>query len=217
MLRSAMETGDTGVISRDTVYKSSSSAPVTKASPGASPPEVAASTDANRPQDQFALAYDELRRMAELWFRGQPIEHTLQPTALVHEAFLRIAKSDGQYRDATHLLATVARAMRQILVDHARRRGADKRSPNRTRVMLIEEALGSSEDEPGVDVERLHDSLERLRVLSSRQADIVELRYFGGLTVKETADVIGVAPRTVKLDWQFARAWLHGQLSRSPE
>ncbi|MEM7165059.1 MAG: ECF-type sigma factor [Planctomycetota bacterium] len=158
-------------------------------------------------RDLFPEIYGELRALANVWFRSQPSNHTLQPTALVHEAFLRLSKGEpGKVYDRTHLLATVARAMRQILIDHARRRGASKRGGNLARVQLDSVALATEDQQ--LDFEVLHEALRELEKLNPRQADIVELRFFGGLTIEETSEVLGVAPRTVRHDWQFARAWL---------
>lgn len=161
----------------------------------------------------FSLVYEELRGIAKCWFRNQPLNHTLQPTALVHEAYLKIAEGSGsRFQDRTHLLATVARAMRQILVDHARRRKAYKRGGDRSRVQL--ESVGLTVPGESLDFEDLHQALQRLEGFNERQSKIVELRFFGGLTIEETARHLSVSPRTVKLDWQFARAWLLNECQR---
>lgn len=151
------------------------------------------------------LVYEELRGIAGRHFRDQPAGHTLQPTVLVHDAFLRLTSSRNRdWNDRAHLLAVAARAMRQVLVSHARERGAQKRAGNRTRLTLQPGTVLEGE----VDVLQLEDLLERLASLSERQARIVELRVFGGLTIEETAQALDVGVTTVKDDWHFARAWL---------
>ncbi len=147
--------------------------------------------------------YAELRQLAHRWFRSQPADHTLDPTALVHEAYLRLAAAEP--RDRTHFVALAATAMRQILVSHARRRNRLKRGGGWQRV-----ALAGVSDDPGneIDLEALQEALTVLERLHPRHARLVDLRYFGGLSIDECARVFGIAPRTVKLDWQMARAWL---------
>lgn len=172
-----------------------------------------------RPGEIFGRVYGELRRIAEQWFRMQPAGHTLQPTALVNEAYLRFAKLEGDaFANRAHLLATIAKAMRQILIDHARATTARKRGGGRSRIQLdaIQLAAPSETESEHIDLERLHGCLEKLERLNHRQAEIVELRFFGGLTIDETAQVLEVSPRTVKLDWQFARAWLLSELHEEP-
>jgi len=160
------------------------------------------------------VVYEELRRVAASALRRERSDHTLQPTALVHEAFLRLAGIPAdQWRDRTHFVAIAARVMRQVLVDHARGRSALKRGSADLRVPLegIDAPAASS---PDVDLVTLDDALERLAIVDPRHARIVELRFFGGLTVEETAAVIGASERTVKRDWQMARAWLKRDLAR---
>jgi RNA polymerase sigma factor (TIGR02999 family) len=153
--------------------------------------------------------YPELRAIAARCFRGQPADHTLQPTALVHEAWVRIAAAadDGlAERDRSHFLALAATAMRQILVDHARRRRAVKRGGGeRPRPLLGHEAITEvvRDDLPEIDV-----ALTRLAAHDARMARVVELRFFGGLTVPEVARLLDVSVTTVESDWRFARAWL---------
>lgn len=160
----------------------------------------------------FPAVYDELRELARRLFRRQQPDHTLQPTALVHEAYLRLV---DQSRDAvegrTHFFNVAALAMRQILADHARRRRAAKRGGEWARVSLGHVKAGGTRVE--IDLIALDDALTRLARLDERQARIVELRFLAGLTTKETASVIGVSRRTVELDWRMARAWLRLQLS----
>lgn len=162
----------------------------------------------------FAIVYDELRRLAAAALRRERADHTLQPTALVHEAFLRLVDvPEDRWNDRGHFIALAARAMRRVLVDHARGRNALKRGNAEVRVPF--EDVDIAAGEPGdVDLVALDDVLERLAALDARQARIVELRFFGGLTVEETAALIGSSPRTVKRDWQMARAWLRRELAR---
>ncbi len=162
----------------------------------------------------FAIVYDELRRLAASALRRERADHTLQPTALVHEAFLRLVDvPEEQWHDRGHFVALAARAMRRVLVDHARGRNTLKRGKADLRVPF--EGVDVAAGEPtGVDLVALDTVLERLAVLDPRQARIVELRFFGGLTVDETAVLIGTSTRTIKRDWQMARAWLRRELAR---
>lgn len=153
--------------------------------------------------------YGELRAIADDCFRGQAGSHTLQPTALVNEAWLRLA--ERSFCDRRHFVAVAARAMRQILVDHARRRGAQKRGGDARRVTIAEPA--APEGLAQIDVVALDAALADLAEVDPRQARIVELRFFGGLDVAETAEALGVSPRTVELDWRMAKAWLSRELA----
>lgn len=157
------------------------------------------------------LVYEELRAMARSLLARQRRDHTLEPTALVHEAFLRLV---DQTRIAAagraHFLAVASRAMRQILINHAEAKEARKRGGGWKRVTLCESAV--AEPAGCVDMLALDDALKRLEQLDERQARVVELRFFGGMTVEEAATVLGVSPRTVDLDWRMAKAWLIGQL-----
>jgi RNA polymerase sigma-70 factor (ECF subfamily) len=164
-------------------------------------------------QDQLMpLVYQELRRIARNQMRDERVGHTLQPTALVHEAFLRLVDQNRtDWRNRAQFFGVAAQLMRRLLVDHARRRRAAKRSIS---VTLSE---GICERRPGFDqseeILAVHQVLGRLAKLDPRQARVVELRYFGGLSVEETAEAIGVATRTVKLDWAMAKGWLKSRLS----
>lgn len=159
------------------------------------------------------LVYDELRRQAGGLLRRERAGHTLQPTALVHEALIRfLGQGPVPVECRTQFLAIVAQTMRRVLVDHARRRNADKRGSGDTHVELNESLDGRGSDQ--FEVLLVHDALERLAALDPRQAQIVELRVFGGLEVSEVADVLGLSPATVKRDWTSARAWLHRELAR---
>ncbi len=155
--------------------------------------------------------YQELRQLAEACFRGQPVGHTLQPTALVHEAWIKLAEgSPGRWADRTHFLAVAATAMRQILVDHARGRAAQKRGGGCDRITLDESVVASPERD--VDLLALDEALARLAEQDERKARVIELRFFAGLTIEETADALGVSPITVNRDWWLARAWIEREL-----
>jgi RNA polymerase sigma factor (TIGR02999 family) len=157
-----------------------------------------------------ATVYAELRRIAQRVMRGENVGHTLQPTALVHEAFLRVAGHGHVPSTATHMRAAFAQAMRHILVDHARRKRARKRGGERLRVALDERLIGSSREEDLLD---LNEVLEELEQLDPAQAQLVELRIFGGMTVAEAAGEMGVSKRTAEREWTAARAWLRRELS----
>ncbi|MCG8405570.1 MAG: sigma-70 family RNA polymerase sigma factor [Phycisphaerales bacterium] len=158
------------------------------------------------------LVYDELRAMAEHYFRGQPTDHTLQPTALVHEAFLKLVDQTAvNWQGRAHFLAVSATAMRQILVDHARARAAAKRGGDRLQLTL-DEALTPMGDSPDFDLLALNEALSQLAELDERQGRIVEMRFFGGMKVKEIAEVLGVAKTTVDNLWRAAQAWLNVRL-----
>jgi len=160
------------------------------------------------------LVYQELRRLAAGHLRRERPEHTLQPTALVHEAYLSLAGQSGlECRNRAHFFAIAARLMREILVDHARRRLAAKRGGGQT--VQIAEVAGSDARQPGVDLLALDHALDKLAALDERQGRIVELRYFGGLSEKEVAEVLHVSPITVKRGWRIARAMLQQELQGS--
>ncbi|MGH9895500.1 MAG: ECF-type sigma factor, partial [bacterium] len=155
--------------------------------------------------------FEEVRAVARRCMRGQPPDHTLQATALVSEAFLRLAAIQPQILDHHHLLALTAKVIRQVLVDHARRKHAAKRQGGRLRLTL-DEQIASSVAEPE-EVVHLDEALMRLEQLDSRQAQVVELRFFAGLSVEEVAKTLNVSKRTVEGDWTLARAWLKRELS----
>jgi RNA polymerase sigma-70 factor, ECF subfamily len=155
--------------------------------------------------------YRELHLLAERWMRRESNGHTLQATALVHEAYLRIAKWEGSYSDKRHFYAIAIRAIRQVLVNHAASRRALRRGGDRSRVPLHDDLVLI--DEPGLDLIALDDLLRQLEGLNERQARVVELRFFGGLSVDEAAEVLGCSSRTVDGDWQMARSWLLERLS----
>ncbi len=157
--------------------------------------------------------YGHLRRLAARVYGSQGSDHTLQPTALVHEAYLRIAKTEGSgWTDRQHFFRLAAVAMRQVLTDHARSRGRLKRGGGGKRVQL--ESLDDKAGEVEVDLSDLHEALRELRSLDERQADIVEMRFLTGMTVEQVATVLGLSDRTVFLDWKMARFWLQERLLR---
>jgi RNA polymerase sigma-70 factor, ECF subfamily len=158
------------------------------------------------------VVYDELKRLARGYMRRERPDHTLQTTALVHEAYLKLVhqrKTDWQCR--SHFIGIAAQAMRRVLLDHARGHLRHKRS-GATQVLRLDDAVSFSVRRQ--DLLELHEALERLSALDPRQAKIVELRFFGGLSVEETSEVLGISPKTVKRDWAVARAWLVGELKR---
>jgi RNA polymerase sigma factor (TIGR02999 family) len=163
------------------------------------------------------VVYDELRALAARHLAIERPGHTLQSTALVHEAYLRLAgQQQADWKSRAHFFGAVATIMRRVLVDHARRRGRDKRGGGVAVVPLDEtpEVAVQARPDGGVDVEALDGALDRLAALDARQARIVELRYFSGMTVEEVAEVLGISSGTVKRDWAVARAWLFAELSQ---
>jgi RNA polymerase sigma-70 factor, ECF subfamily len=163
----------------------------------------------------FDLLYFELRRLASSAMRAERPDHTLQPTALVNELYVRLAGSESRFENRAHFLAVAATAMRRMLIDHARVRRAGKRGGGVAAVAIDDlDALPLAPEPDGIDLLALDDALVRLLALDERQGRIVELRFFGGLSVEETAAVVGVSERTVKREWQISRAWLRRELSR---
>ena len=157
------------------------------------------------------LVYKELRALAESYLARERPDHTLQATALVHEAYVRLVKQENvQWRSRAHFFAVAAQAIRRILVDHARGHLRIKRGGDRQRVDLDAEASFSIDH--GLDLLALDDAMQKLARLHERQAQIVELRFFGGLSLKEVADFLGLSLRTVEGDWSMARAWLRREL-----
>src|SRR6184192_2896894 len=157
------------------------------------------------------LVYEELRRLAHHFMVGQRPDHTLQTTALVNEAYMRLAdQTKPSWQNRAHFFAVAARAMRQILVNYARSNRAQKRGGGALKVELNEAALVSPEESK--EIVDLHEALQRLAVLDSRKAQVVELKYFGGLNYDEMAEVLKISPVTVRRDWRFAKAWLYTQL-----
>ena len=161
------------------------------------------------------LVYDELHRQAERYMRREAPGQTIQATALVHEAYLRLLREKHtRWQNRAHFCAIAAGSMRQILVERARARRAAKRGGAWHRITLTD-VTGASAGAP-IDVEALDEALERLAAMSPEQARLVEVRFFGGLTIEETAEALGVSPATVKREWASARAWLRRELSGSP-
>ena len=157
------------------------------------------------------LVYEELRRLAHHYMEGQRPDHTLQTTALVNEAYLRLAdQTRPNFTNRSHFFAVAAQAMRQILVNHAKASQSQKRGGGACKVELDEAALISPEQT--TEILDLNEALERLGTLDSRKAQVVELRFFGGLNHDEIAEVMKVSPVTVRRDWVFAKAWLHNEL-----
>jgi len=157
--------------------------------------------------------YEEMRRLAAANLRLERPGHTLQPTALAHEAYLRLVTSpDLTVLDRAHFMVLAARAMRRVLADHARRRNAVKRGEDPVRVTLSDLAAAPT----NVDAHELDLALEKLAGLDERQARVVELRFFTGLSIEDAAQVLGISPATVKRDWTLARAWLHRELTEHP-
>lgn len=171
--------------------------------------------DPNAPAKLMPLVYDELRRIARRYMAKERTGHTLQTTALVNEAYLKLARQEAiQWKDRVHFFALAAQAMRLLLVDHARRRGRIKRRGGPSR-LAVDQPLPNSDE--GVDVLALHDALDRLAAIDPRKSQLVELRYFGGLNVDEIAEALGIAPITVKREWAKAKAWLYDQLQSGNE
>jgi RNA polymerase sigma factor (TIGR02999 family) len=163
----------------------------------------------------LALVYDELRRAAHRYLRNERPDHTLQSTALVHEAYLRLEKQKqaAHFQNREHFLAICAQLMRQILVEYARTRNAAKRDGG-CRLTLDDNLAFKTRS---VDMVALDDALKELAKLDQQQCRIVELRFFGGLSIEETAQAMNLSPTTVKRHWATAKIWLHHQISRTPE
>jgi RNA polymerase sigma-70 factor (ECF subfamily) len=163
--------------------------------------------------DLMPRVYQELHRIAKAYLRRERADHTLQATALVHEAYLRLTEQrETSWQNRAHFFGIAAQLMRRILVDYSRQRNAEKRGGSRIAIS-IDESLIVSEEQCEL-VASLDEALARLEKINARQAKIVELRFFSGLTEEQIAEVLGVSSRTVKRDWTMARAWLHGELSR---
>lgn len=161
------------------------------------------------------VLYEELRRLARHFLAAERRDHTLQPTALVHEAYLRlIGQHSVDWKNRAHFLAMAATMMRRILINHAEAHKAAKREGS-VEVVTLDEALGIKTD-PRVDLLHLNHTLDRLSGMDEQQGRVVELRYFGGLTVEETAEVMGISPATVKREWSTARLWLMQQMESGP-
>jgi RNA polymerase sigma factor (TIGR02999 family) len=165
-------------------------------------------------EDLLPAVYDELRRIAHNQLRGERDDHTLRTTELVHEAYLKLVDHDQvEWTDRQHFFAVAARAMRQVLIDHARKKTAEKRGGSAPEVPLDEVTL--PQDKGSAELIALDDALDRLAQRDERTARVVECRFFGGYTIEETADVLDVSRATVKRDWRAAQAWLNRALDPS--
>lgn len=164
------------------------------------------------------LVYSSLKSLAAGYWRREPGGHTLQPTAVVHEAFLRLlGQQEVSWQSRTQFLAIAARMMRRVLTDHARRRRADKRGGTGAVRVEFDEQIDSwpgRDGTPAPDLVALDDALRALEALDPRQADVVQLRYFGGLTIDEAAEALDLSPATVKREWRTAQAWLLREMTR---
>lgn len=161
----------------------------------------------------IAAVYDELRHIARRYMRKEPAGHTLQTTALVNEAYLRLVDQDAPWRNRAHFFAIAAQLMRRILVDRARARSSAKRGGKHHHTTLSD--VAEVTDDRGIDLLVLDQALTALAALDPRQATVVELRFFGGLTIRETAEVLGVSHTIVEREWSLARAWLRRELERA--
>ena len=167
-------------------------------------------------QDLMREVYDDLHAVASRYLSRESAGHTLQATALVHEAYLRLINQRSvEWKGRTHFIAIGAKAMRRILVDHARTKQRQKRGGGRLKMSLDEQLTVSTKN--GQDVLAVHQAIDELQRFDERQARIVELRFFGGMTVAEVADVLGVSPGLVEREWRVARAWLRKQLSEDED
>jgi RNA polymerase sigma factor (TIGR02999 family) len=168
--------------------------------------------DRQATDELLPLVYEELRQLADRFLAGEKPGATLQPTALVHEAYLRLVGSDrASWENRAHFFGAAARAIRRILVDRARARGAARRGGGRPLRLDTDAPLAGPE--PSLDVLALDEALAKLASIDAQKARVVELRFFGGLSVDETAATLGVSASTVDRDWAFARAWLHRAMS----
>jgi len=160
------------------------------------------------------VVYTELRQLAGNLMRQERVDHTLEPTALVHETCARLLQGSllEKANNRTHLFGAVTKAMRRILIDHARKRGATKRGGHRQRVPL-DDAVDAFESRLRIDILALDDALDKLAQVNSRHSTLIQFKFYGGIEMKEIADLLGVSLSTVEEDWRFARAWLHRELS----
>ncbi|MFN0132883.1 MAG: sigma-70 family RNA polymerase sigma factor [Phycisphaerales bacterium] len=169
--------------------------------------------DAKASAELLPVVYEELRRLAKARIAREPIGQTLQPTALVHEAYLRlVGDADVRWQNRGHFFGAAAQAMRRILVERARHRGRLKRGGGMGRVELTD---AMAVEPPATDLLALDEALTRLEAYDKRKSDVVMLRYFAGLTIEETSAALGLSAATVKNEWTFARTWLHRELSKA--
>lgn len=163
----------------------------------------------------FPLVYNDLRQQARNYLRSERSDHTLQPTALVHEAYLRMLRlGQTEWENRAHFYAVSAIMMRRILVDHARQVAAEKRGGNLQRVTL--QNIPAQVEQKAIDLLELNDALDRLAEIEERKARIVEMTYFGGLAQKEIAEILDITEKTVQRDWKFAKLWLFRELKQKP-
>ena len=168
--------------------------------------------DEKAAEELMPMVYESVRERADALLRQERAGHTLDPTALVHEAYVRLVDhSKIDWKGRTHFLAMAAKTMRRVLVDHARRKGSQKRGGHCDRITLSE--LVELEDSASFDVLELHEALEKLAIHNEDHARIVEMRFFSGMNLEEIGTVLGVTPRTLKRHWRLARAWLLGELT----
>ncbi len=168
--------------------------------------------DREAASELMPLVYDELRRIAADQFRRERADHTLQATAIVHEAYLRLSEQNGlRWQNRSHFFGLAAHVVRRILVDHSRERGCAKRGGGKRRVTLAEAASIATARPP--DLQDLDDALRSLAEIDPQKASIVELRFFGGLTIEETAEFLAVSPATIVRQWRRAKAWLYCELN----
>ncbi|MET0752068.1 MAG: sigma-70 family RNA polymerase sigma factor [Pyrinomonadaceae bacterium] len=166
--------------------------------------------DGEAPEKLLPLVYDDLRRLARAYFADEKSDHTLQATALVHEAYIRLVNWENvSWQNRAHFFAVAAEVMRKILIDHARKKKAQKRDGGQK--ILLDEAVSFS-NEKELDLVKLDEALKALEKLDARQAKIVELRFFGGLSIVETAYILKTSETTVKREWTFAKAWFQREL-----
>jgi RNA polymerase sigma-70 factor, ECF subfamily len=166
--------------------------------------------DSRAAEDLLPLVYAELHRLAKAYMRRERPDHTLQATALINEAYLRLVKEDADWNNRSHFIGVAAMVMRRVLVDHARAHNADRRAGGLKRVEMSDDLVISVEQLD--EVVLLDDALTKLAKEKPRQARVVELRYFGGLAVEQISDLLGIAPRSVRRDWSLARIWLFREL-----
>ena len=167
--------------------------------------------DAKALDSLMPLVYDELRRLARSYLQRERSEHTLQSTALVHEAYLRLVDQNVGWQNRAHFFGIAAQMMRRVLVDHARSRNSAKRGDGVCRVTLDEDIMGAGQRD--VDIMALDHALSDLAKFDSQQSRIVELRFFAGLSIEDTSEVLNISPATVKRDWAMAKAWLHREMN----
>ncbi len=175
--------------------------------------EASVSGDPKAAEDLIPLVYNDLRALAQKHFRHENKGHTLQATALVNEAFIRLVQGEEvDWKGRSHFFAVAAKTLRRLLVDHARTKKAEKRGGKANQISLVDP--GGREGVDMLDVIALDEALAKLTQEKPRHAKLVELRYFAGLTVDETAQALDISKDTAKLDWRFARAWLNRELTR---